>query len=77
MSSFRDDTIGDKILRFCIGVVLEATAGFYFFAPGTPASSDTAYIKTISTSALGVGLLGVVFGRSFLERFVNRQRWRW
>jgi len=34
-------------------------------------------IKTISTSALGVGLLGVVLGRSFLERFVNRQGRRW
>jgi hypothetical protein len=73
LKSVWEDTIADKIIRFCLGALIGAPLAcrsWQFFSP----QSDRQGWGLIIGSAFALGTVGVLFGWRFFEWLVRR-RW--
>ena len=74
MASLTEDTLADKVTRFVVGALLGALGG-WFLGGRTPVVDDAAFVRLIVGAAGITGLLAVVFGNSFIERFIRGRWW--
>ena len=73
-SPLTEDTWVDKLIRFLIGAVLGgiAAASFILFH----AQEHAGVLRTIGIVSGGAGILAVLVGNQFIERFLRDQWWR-
>jgi len=70
-----EDTLADKVLRLVIGGILGAIAGLFFMMRVRAGAPDQEYVRTILLFAGIVGLISVLLGNRFIERFLQRRWW--
>jgi hypothetical protein len=69
-----EDTLADKIVRFVIGALLGAGAG-WLLVNRIGSMTDGGYITTVLVGAGVVGLLATFGGNRFIEAFIHRAWW--
>jgi hypothetical protein len=74
MRPLTEDTIGDKVLRFVLGAVLGAAAGWSLALWSSFVDAGNAG-RFILAAAVLAGVLGVLFGNTFLEGLIRGRWW--
>jgi hypothetical protein len=70
MNGPRDDTLGDKVLRFGIGAVLGLVTA-WFLSVQMDVVDGKAALGIALGLALGAGGLSILFGNAFIEGFIR------
>ena len=72
MASLKDDTLADKLLRFVLGAVGGASAGWFHAVRS--GGDDGAALGTIAVFAVIGGLMAMVLGNTFIAWVLRRGR---
>jgi hypothetical protein len=74
VTSFQDDTVLDKFIRFIIGAILGVVSA-WFLAAQSGVQAIRSFATFVVVGALVTGSAAMVFGNAFIERFIRGRWW--